>query len=147
MFPSILSAWLFTVYSMRRNQFHSAFFSKLLIKLIAVISFIADKPIGCILRKTTVYSRFNKFYLMGRSAFNVSGDRKTCSVCNCHDLGAFAALCLADSKPPFFASPKVPSIKASLVSIPPHSYRSCTSSWEMSRKVPCLKEPPVACLV
>jgi hypothetical protein len=74
---------------------------------------------------------------MGRSAFNVSGERKTSSVCDCHDLGALAALCLADSKTPFFAGTNVPSIKASRISIPPRSYRSCASSWAMSRKVPC----------
>jgi hypothetical protein len=75
---------------------------------------------------------------MGRSAFNVSGDRKTRSVCNCHDLGALTALCLADSKTPFFVGTKVPSIKASRISISPLSNRSCASSWTMSRKVPCL---------
>jgi hypothetical protein len=74
---------------------------------------------------------------MGRSTFHVSGDRNTSSVCNCHDLGAFAALCLADSKTPFFAGTKVPSIKASLMSISPRSYRSCASSMTMSRKTPC----------
>jgi hypothetical protein len=73
---------------------------------------------------------------MGRSAFNVSGDRKTSSVCDGHDLGAFAALCLADSKTPFFAGTKVPSMNASRISIPPRSYRSCASSWAMRRKTP-----------
>ena len=45
---------------------------------------------------------FNELHFVGRSAFNVSGDRKTRYVRDRHDLGAFAALCLADSKPPFF---------------------------------------------
>ena len=76
--------------------------------------------------------------LMGRSTFNVRGNRKTRSICDCHDLGAFATLCLADSKTPFFAGTKVPSIKASRKSIPPRSYRSCASSWAMSWKTPCL---------
>jgi hypothetical protein len=39
---------------------------------------------------------------------------------------------------PFFTGTKVPSIKASRTSMPPRSYRSCASSWAMSRKVPCL---------
>jgi hypothetical protein len=65
---------------------------------------------------------------MGRSAFNVSGDRKTSSVCDGHDLGAFAALCLAGTK--------VPSMNSSRISIPPRSYRSCASSWAMRRKTP-----------
>jgi hypothetical protein len=73
---------------------------------------------------------------MGRSALNVSGDRKTSSVCDGHDLGAFAALCLADSKTPFFAGTKVPSMKASRMSIPPRSDRSSASSWAMRLKTP-----------
>jgi hypothetical protein len=75
---------------------------------------------------------------VGRSAFNVSGDRKTRSVCDCHDLGAFAALCLADSKTPFFAGAKLPSMKASRISIWPRSYRSSTSSCAMRLKTPSL---------
>jgi hypothetical protein len=74
---------------------------------------------------------------MGRSAFNVSGDRKTRSVCDCHDFGAFAAFCLADSRTPFFAGAKVPSMNASRMSICPRSYRSCASSWTMRWKTPC----------
>jgi hypothetical protein len=129
---------LFSVNFMRRNQFNVSVFRKLLVKFVAVIRLIADKPIRGILGKTTIYRRLNQLHFMGRSAFNMSGDRKTSSVCDGHDLGAFAALCLADSKTPFFAGTKVPSIKASRISMPPLSYRSCASSWAMSLKVPCL---------
>ena len=75
---------------------------------------------------------------MGRSALNVSEGRKTSSACDGHNLGAFIALCLADRKTPFFAGTKVPSIKTSRISIPPHSYRSCASSWAMRLKTPRL---------
>jgi hypothetical protein len=50
-----------------------------------------------------------------------SGDRKTMSVCDCHDLGAFATFCLANSSAPFFAGANVPSIKVSRTSILPLS--------------------------
>jgi hypothetical protein len=73
---------------------------------------------------------------VGRSAFNVSGDRKTRYVCDRHDLGAFAALCLANSKTPFFAGTKLPSMNASRISMPPRSYRSSTSSMAMRLKTP-----------
>jgi hypothetical protein len=73
---------------------------------------------------------------MGRSAFHMSGDRKTRSVCDGQDLGAFAALCLADSKTPFFASAKQPSMNASRISIWPRSCRSSASSWAMRWKIP-----------
>ena len=137
-FTSILSMLLFSVNFMRRNQFNVSVLRKLLVKFVAVIRLVADKPIRGIWGKTTIYRRLNQLHFMGRSAFNMSGDRKTSSVCDGHDLGAFAALCLADSKTPFFAGTKVPSIKASRISMPPLSYRSCASSWAMSLKVPCL---------
>jgi hypothetical protein len=75
---------------------------------------------------------------VGRSAFNVSGDRKTRYVRDRHDLGTLAALCLADSKTPFFAGTKLPSMNASRISMSPRSYRSSTSSFAMRRKTPCL---------
>ena len=123
---------------MRRNQFNVSVFRKLRVKFVAVIRLIADKPIRGILGKTTIYRCLNQLHFMGRSAFNMSGDRKTSSVCDGHDLGAFAALCLADSKTPFFAGAKLPSMNASRMSILPRSFRSSTSSWAMCRKTPCL---------
>lgn len=79
------------------DHLNATLIQKLLVKAIAIISFIANKFIRCISGKTTVDSFLNKRYFMGRSAFHVSGDRKTRSVCDCHDFGAFAALCLANS--------------------------------------------------
>ena len=134
--PSILGSLFTAVSSMRSNHFNASFVQKPLIKAIAVICLIANNTIRGILGKTTVDGLLHQLYFMKRSAFNVSGDRKTSSVCDGHDLGAFAALCLADSKTPFFAGTKVPSMKASRMSIPPRSYRSCASSWAM-----CLKTP------
>ena len=136
--PSVLGALFTPVFSMRSNYFNAAFIQKALIKSIAVICLIANNAIRGILGKATVDGLLNQLYFMGRSALNVSGDRKTSSVCDGHDLGAFAALCLADSKPPFFAGTKVPSMKASRMSIPPRSYRSCASSWAMRLKTPNL---------
>ena len=137
-FAPVLSGQPFTALSMRCDHVNATVFIKLLVKFIAVIRLIANKSVRGIFRKTAIDGGFNQFYFMGRSAFNVSGDRKTSSVCDCHDLGALAAFRLADSKTPFFAGTNVPSIKASRISIPPRSYRSCASSWAMSRKVPCL---------
>ena len=134
---SVLGVQFSTALSMRRDHFNTAFLRKRLIKSIAIVGLISNKPVRGIFSKATIYGRFHQLYFMGRSAFNVSGDRKTSSVCNCHDLGALAALCLADSKTPFFAGTNVPSIKASRISMPPRSNRSCASSSAMSRKAPC----------
>jgi len=134
---TILGRRLFAPATMWRNHFNATFLEKLLIKAIAIIGFIANKLVRSIPSKTAVYSCLDKLYFMGRSAFNVSGDRKTSSVCDCHDLGAFAALCLADSKTPFFAGAKLPSMNASRISILPRSFRSSTSSLAIRLKTPC----------
>ena len=137
-FASILGRLLFPVSFVRRYQLNTSFLFKALIKFVAVIGFITYDFIGRIWGKAIVYSGFNQLYFVGRSAFNVSGDRKTRYVRDRHDLGAFAALCLADSKTPFFAGTKLPSMNASRMSMPPRSYRSSTSSFAMRLKTPCL---------
>ena len=136
-FPAVLGTRLFPSPTVRGDHLNTAFTQKLIVKFIAVVSFIANQFIRRIPRKAAIYSGLDKLYFMGRSAFNVSGDRKTSSVCDCHDLGAFAALCLADSKTPFFAGAKLPSMNASRISILPRSFRSSTSSWAMRWKTPC----------
>jgi hypothetical protein len=136
--PTILGLRFFPSSAVRCNHFNTAFIKHLTVQLIAVVGFVANQFIRRILGKAAVYRRTNELYLMGRSAFNVSGDRKTSSVCDCHDLGAFTALCLADSKTPFFAGAKLPSMNASRMSILPRSFRSSTRSWAMRRKTPCL---------
>ena len=134
--PAILGGRIFTPLTVWRYHLNTTLFEKLLIKAVAIIGFIANKLIRRIAGKTTFDSCLDKLYFMGRSAFHVSGDRKTRSVCNGQDLGAFAALCLADIKTPFFTSAKQLSMKASRISIWPRSYRSSTSSFAMHWKIP-----------
>ena len=133
---AILGAMPSTLSAVRGNQFNATFTQKPFIQPIAVIGLVANNSIRCIGGKAAVDGRLNQLYFMGRSALNVSGDRNTSSVCDGHDLGAFAALCLADSKAPFFAGTKVPSMKASRISIPPRSDRSSASSWTMRLNTP-----------
>ena len=137
-FASVLSSSPYTLPFMRGDHFNTPVGQKLLVKLITIIGLIANKLARSIFSKTAVYVIPNKAYIMGRSTFQVSGDRKTRSVCDRHDLGPFATLCLADSKTPFFAGAKQPSMKASRISILPRSYRSSTSSLAMRWKTPCL---------
>jgi hypothetical protein len=58
---------------------------------------------------------------MGRCACDPKGDRQTRAVCNGHDLGALPPLRLPDSRAPFLAPAKVPSMKHSVRSMPPRS--------------------------
>jgi len=132
----ILGFGLFSSPSMGRNHLYTTLLLQSFIKWIAVIGLITDKFIWRIRSKTAVDGFFNKLYFMRGGAFHTSGDRNTRSVCDCHDLGAFATLCLADSKTPFFAGAKLPSMNASRISIFPRSYRSLASSYKISWKVP-----------
>ena len=133
---AILSFGLFTTHSMWRNHLYTAFLHQFLIKRITVISLITDELVWRIRSKTAVDCFLNKLHFMRGGAFHTSGDRKTRSVCDCHALGAFATLRLADSKTPFFAGAKLPSMNASLISIFLRSYRSLASSYKISWKVP-----------
>jgi hypothetical protein len=47
---------------------------------------------------------------MRRSRRNVDGDRKTMTVCHCHDLRTFPALGLSNVPAPLFATTKKPSM-------------------------------------
>lgn len=73
---------------------------------------------------------------MRRSTCNPNGDRKTMTVCDCHDLGALSAFGLPNAKPPFLAAANEPSINASFKSIPPRSCRSLANASSIFVSVP-----------
>ncbi len=62
------------------------------------------------------------------------------SVRNGHDLGPFPAFRLANTKTPFFAELKVPSMKASCKSMPPRSRKSAAMTRSASSIVPSLTQ-------
>ena len=136
-FASILGLRFFSVTFVRRYHFNVFLLFQSLVKWIAVVCFIAYQEIRCFIQKTFVDSFFNQFYFVWGCAFDMSGDRKTRSVCNCHDLGAFPAFRIADKTTPFFAGLKLPSMNVSRIPISPRSYRSSASSFKMRRKTPC----------
>ena len=118
-FAAVLSSRLFTIPFMGRDHLNASALFEMLIKAIAIVSFVTNQSLGSLNNNAALNGSFDQLYFVGRSTFHVSGDRKTRSVCNCHDLGGFYALCLADTKTPFFAGTKVPSINASRMSIQP----------------------------
>jgi len=133
--PPVLCLGPFPPALMRRNHF-DAQAGQRLIQGIAVIGLVADKLFGQPEEKTAPQGGLDQFYFMRRSTFHVSGDRKTRSVCNGHDLGAFAPFRFAHSGAPFFTGAKVPSIKASRMSIPPRSCRSSAKARRISSRAP-----------
>jgi len=61
---------------------------------------------------------------MGACSGGPYGERNTRSVSDCHDLCPLSFLSFSNIKPPFLALAKVPSIKHSVMSIFPRSFRS-----------------------
>ena len=118
---AVLSFGLGSIAPMRSNHLHAQLALKLPIQTVGVIGLVADQPLRGGRDKAPSQSGGNQPHLVWRSAFHVSGDRKTRSVCNCHDLGAFSTLRIADSRAPFFAGAKLPSMNVSRMSIPPRS--------------------------
>src|SRR3974390_1473007 len=98
-----------------------------LIQRVAVVSAVADHPLGSFLEEALLERGFDEFCFMRRSAGHVHGERKTIAVCDCHDFAAFAALCRADTRAPFFAPLKLASMKDSLRSSFPRSRKSSAS--------------------
>ena len=105
----------------RTDEFDPPLFAKPRVQRIAVVGAVADQKVGGMLEETVVDRLLRERDFMWRSTCNPGGDRKTSAVCNGHDLGPLPALCFPNGRAPFLAPAKVPSMKASLMSIPPRS--------------------------
>jgi hypothetical protein len=113
-------------------------FLKLLVQTIAVISLVSYKVFRLISSKSGLKSSFNKGDFMRRSALLVYGDRKTSTVCNCHDFRTLSPFGLTNTESPFLAAMKVPSIKHSLRSSLPRFFMSSASALRIFSKAPHL---------
>lgn len=129
---AILCFGSFPSSTVRRDHFGSPVVAQPFIEAIAVIRLITDQTIGNLPGEPCVQGWFSQRYFMRRSAGHVHGDRKTKSVCHCHDLAALAPLGFTHGGAPFFAGANVPSMKASRKSMPPRSRRSSASSVRIS---------------
>ncbi len=112
---------------MRRDELHTVAFLDALVQRVAVVSAVADHPLGSFLEEALLQRGFDEFCFMRRSAGHVHGERKTMAVRDRHDFAAFAALCRADTRAPFFAPLKLASMKDSLRSSFPRSRKSSAS--------------------
>ena len=117
--PAVLGCGSLAAPSVRTDHLDPTFAPQPIVERIAVVGSIADEAFGIVGKETSVECVFDESDLMGRSTRDPGGDRKTRAVCNCHDLGPLPTLRLPDGEAPFLAPAKVPSMKASLMSIPP----------------------------
>jgi len=133
---TILSGGLFPISFMRSDQVNTAFVGQLLVQFITVISFVTNDFVREMFQKTGLQRLLNQRYFMRLSTGCVNGDRKTKSVCEAHNFGAFAFFGFAHTDAPFLAGAKVPSINPSLRSIPPRSLRSWANPDRILAKTP-----------
>ena len=124
---TVLSCGSYTHKFVRRDELHAVALPDVLVQRIAVVSAVADHPLGSFSEEALLERGFDEFCFMRRSAGHVHGERKTMTVCDCHDFAAFAALCRANSRAPFFAPLKLASMKDSLRSSFPRSRKSSAS--------------------
>ena len=133
---TILGGGLFPIAFMRSNQINVAFIGQLLVQFITVISFVANDFVREMFQKTGIQCLLNPRYFMRLSTGCVNGDRKTKSVCEAHNFGAFALFGFAHTVAPFLAGAKVPSMNPSLRSMPPRSLRSSAKAVKILANTP-----------
>src|SRR5260370_41914266 len=108
----------------RRDEVYAVSFVDALVEGIAVVRAVADHAFRGFGKESLVKRGFDELSFMRRSAGHVHGERKTMAVCDCHDFAAFAGLCRADTRAPFFAPLKRASMQDSLRSTFPQSRES-----------------------
>ena len=106
------------------------------IQWIGIISAIPDQSAREVVDEAGVERRGNEGNLVRRSRGGTSGERKTKTVCHCHELCPFAPLGRSHASAPFLASTKVPSMKHSDRSNLPRSFKSRANASKIRSKVP-----------
>ena len=124
---TVLSCGGHTHKFVRCDELHAVALPDVLVQRIAVVSAVTDHPRRSFSEEALLERGFDEFCFMRRSAGHVHGERKTMTVCDCHDFAAFAALCRANSRAPFFAPLKLASMNDSLRSSFPRSRKSSAS--------------------
>lgn len=132
--PAVLSLST-TIPSVWSDQFDATLRAESIVQTITVVGSITDHSLRCV-GYDRIQSVLDERYFMRRSACNPDSDRKTMAVDDCHDLGALSALSSPDQGAPFLAPAKVPSMKVSVRSRPPRSWRSRARAWSTLSSVP-----------
>ena len=117
---------LLPVRSIGRDHLDSALLPESLVQAVTVVGLVSNQSLGVLGQESVVQRVVDKRDFSWRSTRDPGGDRKTRAVCDCHDLGPLPALGLSDGRAPFLAPEKVPSMKASVMSMRPRWYKSST---------------------
>src|SRR2546429_6738323 len=95
--PAILGLGSGAVLPMRSDHLDIVFLLQRVIQRIAIVGSVADQPLRHLPDEPSVQSLFFQRDFMRRSTGCAYGERKTRAVCDCHDLGPFASLGLANA--------------------------------------------------
>ena len=106
------------------------------IQRVAVIAAIANESCRQRAEEARLQCGFDEREFAGVCTCDSNGERKTSTVCDCHDLGAFPFSGEADGEAPFFAPAKVASMNASVKSYPPAAASSRARSANTRYNVP-----------
>ena len=106
------------------------------VELVAVVALVADQSRDLAPEEAGLERGVDQRGLGGIRTCDSNGERKTSTVCDCHDLGAFPLAGESDSGAPFFAPAKVASMKASLKSYPPAAASSRARWWRIRASAP-----------
>ena len=126
--------------SVRGNHFDAPGFFQSGVKGITVVGLVADQTTWKLIGKRATQSLFHLGHFMRRRACHVKGERKTSSVCHCHDFGALAPLGSTNGTAPFFAGANAPSMKASRKSSLPRSRNSSAKASNMASNAPSFRQ-------
>jgi hypothetical protein len=94
---------------------------EVVVEFVAVVGAISDELFGEAFYESRGERVVDELRFMSLTTRSPDGDRKTMTVCHCHDLGRLAASSDPNFKTPLFAPAWVPSMNASVRSIFPRS--------------------------
>lgn len=130
--PAILRFGSLTIAAIWRDHFDVRLLQNF-IQWITVIGHVANQLFWEIIDKYfgEIFSDKGDFMRLSRRCVN--GERKTSVICHCHELATLTPLGISHSCTPFLATTKVLSMKHSLKSNWPRSFRSVANA----SKMPC----------
>lgn len=133
---TILRFRLYTIRLMRSNKLNISCLFQSFIQRVTIIRFITNEFLRSFFYKRAIQCLLNKSYFMWASTCRGYRDRKSCALTDTHDLCALSAFSLPNARPPFLADANVPSMKHSLTSMPPRSFKSLAKAWSIFSNVP-----------
>jgi hypothetical protein len=134
---AVLRGWAASSRTMGRDHLDLAR-CELAVEAVAIVRLVADEPFRRLFEEVLVEGVDDELAFMSLTTCNPSGERKTITVCHCHDLGRLAASSESNARAPFLAPAWEPSMYASVRSSLPRSRKSVAKPASTPCNVPSL---------